>query len=114
MGVMERITRRALIVGSAAAGVAAVGGAWRLSSEGTGGAAHADPASATPPKPSTTAPDPARWIVEENAKLMRSLADTIAPACGGDLGVPAFYNEVTKKAICGRIDLAKLVAWAKG
>jgi hypothetical protein len=55
------------------------------------------------------------WHNEENARLMRSLADTIAPVCGGDLGVPAFYNEVTGKALCGgRIDLDKLKAWAKG
>ena len=54
------------------------------------------------------------WHNEEHAKLMRSLAATIAPACGGDLGVPAFYNEITGKAICGRIDMAKLMAWAKG
>jgi thiol-disulfide isomerase/thioredoxin len=54
------------------------------------------------------------WHNEENAKLMRSMEGAIAPACGGDLGVPAFYNEVTGKAICGRIDLEKLKNWAKG
>jgi len=55
------------------------------------------------------------WHSEENANLMRSLAEAIAPACGGDLGVPAFYNENTGKAICGgRIDLAMLLSWAKG
>jgi len=55
------------------------------------------------------------WHDEGNAKLMRSLAAVIAPACGGDLGVPAFYNEATGKAICGgRIDMPKLLAWAKG
>ncbi len=54
------------------------------------------------------------WHNEENAGLMRSLAEVIAPACGGDLGVPSFYNEATGKAICGRIDMDKLVAWARG
>ena len=54
------------------------------------------------------------WHDEANAELMRSLSSAIAPACGGDLGVPAFYNERTGKAICGRIDMDKLVAWAKG
>jgi hypothetical protein len=53
------------------------------------------------------------WHDEGNAKLMRSMEAAIAPACGGDLGVPAFYNEKTGKAICGRIDLEKLMAWAK-
>jgi thiol-disulfide isomerase/thioredoxin len=53
------------------------------------------------------------WHNEENAKLMRSMEEAIAPACGGDLGVPAFYNEKTGKAICGRVDLEKLMAWAK-
>jgi len=68
---MERITRRALIVGGAAAGAAAVGGAWKLRSED-----HADTAQRVPggarsrmqESSTTTAPDPARWIVEENAK----------------------------------------------
>lgn len=54
------------------------------------------------------------WHDDGNAELMRSLTEAIAPACGGDLGVPAFYNERTGKAICGRIDMDKLVAWAKG
>ena len=55
------------------------------------------------------------WHDEGNAQLMRSYADAISPSCGGDLGVPAFYNENTKKAICGsRVDAAKLTTWAQG
>lgn len=55
------------------------------------------------------------WHDEENADLMRSYAQVITPACGGELGVPAFYNEVTGKAICGgRITAEQLLEWAKG
>jgi thiol-disulfide isomerase/thioredoxin len=54
------------------------------------------------------------WHNEENAKLMRSHADKISEACGGELGVPAFYNEKTGKAICGaKIPLEKLKKWAE-
>lgn len=55
------------------------------------------------------------WHDDKNAQLMRKYGDVISAACGGDLGVPAFYNEVTKKAICGaRVDGEKLTNWAKG
>jgi len=54
------------------------------------------------------------WHNEENAKLMRSHGDKISEACGGELGVPAFYNEKTGKALCGaRIPLEKLKQWAE-
>jgi thiol-disulfide isomerase/thioredoxin len=55
------------------------------------------------------------WHSEENANLMRKYGDVISEACGGDLGVPAFYNEKTGKAICGaRINAEKLAKWAQG
>ncbi len=41
------------------------------------------------------------WHSEENAKLMRSYGQALKKACGGSLGVPALYNERTKKALCG-------------
>jgi len=41
------------------------------------------------------------WHSEENARLMRSYGDVLKKACGGSLGVPALYNERTKKALCG-------------
>jgi thiol-disulfide isomerase/thioredoxin len=55
------------------------------------------------------------WHNEENAQLMRKYGKPIAEACGGDLGVPAFYNEQTGKAICGaRVNVEKLNKWAQG
>ena len=55
------------------------------------------------------------WHDDQNAKLMRQYGESISAACGGDLGVPAFYNEATGKAICGsRVDSEKLKGWAKG
>jgi thiol-disulfide isomerase/thioredoxin len=52
------------------------------------------------------------WHNEENAHLMRRYGETISRACGGDLGVPAFYNERTGKAICGRTSYDNLKKWA--
>jgi len=55
------------------------------------------------------------WHDDQNAKLMRTYGSAIAEACGGDLGVPAFYNEKTGKAICGsRVNAEKLTKWAEG
>lgn len=55
------------------------------------------------------------WHDEKNAQLMRSHADVISDACGGSLGVPAFLNEKSGKAICGaRINSDKLQKWANG
>ena len=52
------------------------------------------------------------WHNEENARVMRGYGEAIKNACGGDLGVPAFYNEKTGKAICGMVTLEKLKSWA--
>lgn len=55
------------------------------------------------------------WHSEENAQLMRKYGEVISAACGGDLGVPAFYNERTGKAICGaRLTAEKIDKWARG
>jgi hypothetical protein len=46
---------------------------------------------------------------------MRKHATVITEACGGGLGVPAFYNEKSGKAICGaRINAERLAKWASG
>ncbi len=55
------------------------------------------------------------WHDDKNAQLMRKYGKALTEACGGSLGVPAFYNEKTGKAICGaRIDASKLQKWATG
>ncbi len=54
------------------------------------------------------------WHNEENARLMRSHAEAISEACGGNLGVPSFYNERTGKAICGMVTKERLKSWATG
>ncbi len=54
------------------------------------------------------------WHSEENASVMRGYGDIIKKACGGDLGVPAFFNEKRKNAVCGMVTLEKLRAWAEG
>ncbi|OPY31957.1 MAG: hypothetical protein A4E32_01565 [Methanomassiliicoccales archaeon PtaU1.Bin124] len=55
------------------------------------------------------------WHDMNNQKLMQEYGDKISEACGGELGVPAFYNERTGKALCGyRIPLEKFKEWASG
>ncbi|MCE5296494.1 MAG: thioredoxin family protein [Euryarchaeota archaeon] len=55
------------------------------------------------------------WHNQENQKIMQEYGDVISDACGGELGVPAFYNERTGKAICGyKISLEKMRSWAEG
>lgn len=54
------------------------------------------------------------WHSEENANQMRKYGDAIAKACGGDLGVPSFYNERNGKVVCGMVTIDKLKAWASG
>jgi thiol-disulfide isomerase/thioredoxin len=54
------------------------------------------------------------WHSEENAKLMRSYGDVLKKACGGSLGVPALYNERSKKALCGmRVTKEQILELAK-
>ena len=55
------------------------------------------------------------WHDDKNAQLMRKYGDKIREACGGELGVPAFYNEKTGKAICGaRLTIDRIQKWANG
>ncbi len=54
------------------------------------------------------------WHNTENADLMREYGDAISEACGGDLGVPSFYNERTGEALCGSVTPEKLRKWAEG
>jgi hypothetical protein len=53
------------------------------------------------------------WHNEENANLMRSLRDTIAAKCGGQLRVPAFFNADSQDVMCGEVEYEKLKAWAE-
>lgn len=48
------------------------------------------------------------WHNKENEKKMLEIDKDM---CGG---VPFFYNEQTKKFICGEADYETLKAWAKG
>ena len=52
------------------------------------------------------------WHNEENADLMRSYRDIIAPKCGGQLKTPTFLNTETKDAFCGEVEYEKLKNWA--
>jgi hypothetical protein len=54
------------------------------------------------------------WHNSGNRKVFESYAGAIAPACGGGMGVPAFYNNKTKKAICGEITKESLIEFAQG
>lgn len=54
------------------------------------------------------------WHDLANAAVMRQYADALRVACGGLLGVPAFYNEETGTALCGEVDFDTLSAWATG
>jgi len=52
------------------------------------------------------------WHNEENADLMRSYRDIIAPKCGGQLRTPTFLNTDTKDALCGEVEYETLKEWA--
>jgi glutaredoxin len=51
------------------------------------------------------------WHNEKNANEMRKHARKIAPACGGDLGVPAFVSQRTGRVICGESSYTALKKW---
>lgn len=53
------------------------------------------------------------WHNSENAKLMQKYDkdEHGKEFCGG---VPFFYNEKTKKKICGNTSFVKLKAWVEG
>jgi len=52
------------------------------------------------------------WHNEENADLMRSYRDIIAPKCGGQLRTPTFMNTETKDVLCGEVEYETLKDWA--
>jgi thiol-disulfide isomerase/thioredoxin len=53
------------------------------------------------------------WHDEKNADEMRKHKKLIAPACGGDLGTPAFYSTKTHKVICGEMEYEPFLEWVK-
>ncbi|MFH1471203.1 MAG: thioredoxin family protein [Candidatus Micrarchaeota archaeon] len=53
------------------------------------------------------------WHNIANANVFQKYAGAIKPACGGILGVPAFYNVKTGKAVCGEMPKEKLLAFVK-
>ncbi|MGV8151809.1 MAG: hypothetical protein ACP5OG_01910 [Candidatus Nanoarchaeia archaeon] len=53
------------------------------------------------------------WSNPENADKMRSFAKIIREACGGELGVPAFIQEDSKKAFCGEKEYSEFKEWIK-
>ncbi len=52
------------------------------------------------------------WHNEENADLMRSFKDVIAPKCGGQLRTPTFFDSETNDVICGEVEYEVLIDWA--
>ena len=42
---------------------------------------------------------------------MRANKEIIAPACGGDIGVPAFFSKKTNKALCGEVTYEEFKEW---
>jgi thiol-disulfide isomerase/thioredoxin len=52
------------------------------------------------------------WHNEENADLMRSYRDIIAPKCGGQLRTPTFLNKDTEDVLCGEVEYETLKEWA--
>jgi len=52
------------------------------------------------------------WHNEENADLMRSYKDVIAPKCGGQLRTPTFFDTETNDVICGEVEYDVLKDWA--
>jgi hypothetical protein len=53
------------------------------------------------------------WHNSGNRKVFESYADIITPVCGGGLGVPAFYNNMSKKALCGEMTKDALIEFAR-
>ena len=54
------------------------------------------------------------WHNEGNEKLMlENYKNALEKACGGEIGVPNFYNKKTEKALCGEVDYDVLKKWAQ-
>ena len=52
------------------------------------------------------------WHDRENKRELGQHAYEISSACGGGIGVPAFYNEKTGEALCGAQSYDELKRWA--
>lgn len=52
------------------------------------------------------------WHNEENADLMRSFKDVIAPKCGGQLRTPTFFDPESSDVVCGEVEYDALKEWA--
>lgn len=52
------------------------------------------------------------WHNEDNANLMRSYRNILAPKCGGQLRTPTFFNPKNNDVICGEVEYEKLREWA--
>jgi thiol-disulfide isomerase/thioredoxin len=54
------------------------------------------------------------WHNEDNRKLFTQYESIVSPACGGGLGVPAFVNTKTNKAVCGEMSADTLRTFVTG
>lgn len=53
------------------------------------------------------------WHDEKNADLMRSWRHILAPACGGQLRTPTFFEPESQAVLCGEVPYEKLKDWAE-
>ena len=53
------------------------------------------------------------WHNSGNNRIFEGYMNAIKPACGGNLGVPAFYNMRNGKALCGEVPKEELKSLAK-
>lgn len=53
------------------------------------------------------------WHSEQNADLMRSYRETLAPKCGGQLRTPTFFSPESGDVMCGEVEYDRLKDWAK-
>ncbi len=54
------------------------------------------------------------WHNSGNNRIFERYFETLSKACGGELGVPTFYNMRTGKAICGEAPKEEIMSLAKG
>lgn len=54
------------------------------------------------------------WHNDANREIFFQYEDIVAPACGGGMGVPAFVNTKTHKAVCGEMSADALKAFITG
>jgi len=53
------------------------------------------------------------WHNEKNAEEMRQKANDIKKSCGGELGVPVFFNSENNEILCGETSFDNLKKWLK-